>query len=78
MSVTPFLKGRATNAPFTQEWAKNATLFRGRAKHHSIHYSTCLRLLHFEGKHPWVGYPGPPCNLMANLNAIGSLKSFKP
>lgn len=36
--------------------------------------ASASRLVHVEGKRPWLAYPRPPCNLMANLSAIGSSK----
>lgn len=35
------------------------------------------RLVQIGTRHPRVAYPGPPCNMMVNLNAIGSLESLK-
>lgn len=36
------------------------------------------RLVHIGSRRSRVAYPGLPCNLMANLNAIGSQESLKP
>lgn len=34
--------------------------------------------MQFGGSRPRVAYPSPPCDLMANINVIGSLEGLKP